>query len=173
MGRWHAVTALTPVSSRAWAMWLRMVFAFGSRTNLLVAALIKMRVIAFGRWTLLDRPGQPPALVFETNWSGDPESYIPDFAMIMPWQWRAIWGGTAGFPGPLPATGLLAFVAENDCKADHFHTGYLDGATTGIVVSALEVDRRVEAFMRDTAGLAPLDFAERWDEFLAGIQENL
>jgi hypothetical protein len=143
-GRWRAVTALTPLRSRAWVAWLRVVFAFGSRTNILVGGLIKLRVIALGRWTLLARPHNPPALVFETVWTGNPESYIPDFAMVMPLQWRGIWAGAEGFPGPRPAEGLLAFVREHDWGADHFFTGYTKGATTEIVVRALELDRRVE-----------------------------
>ncbi len=172
-GRWQVVTALTPLRRRAWVRWLRVVFAFGSRTTILIRPLIKLRVIAFARWTLIERPRRPPALVFETNWSGAPASYIPDFAMIMPWQWRAIWGGAIGFPGPLPATGLLDFVAEHDQRADHFHTGYVDGTTTEIVVGALELDRRLERFVRDTDGLGPLDFAARWDRFLFDVQDRL
>jgi hypothetical protein len=166
------VTTLTPVRWRAWIAWLRIVFAFGSRTNILVGALIKLRVIALGRWTLLARPHNPPALVFETVWTGNPESYIPDFAMVMPFQWRAIWAGTDRFPGPLPAEGLLAFVREHDFGADFAYTGYTKGATTEIVVRALELDRRLERFIRDTDGLAPLDFAERWDRFLVDAQEG-
>jgi hypothetical protein len=172
-GRWQVVTALTPLRCRAWVRWLTVVFAFGNRSTLLVRPLIRMRVIAFARWTLIDRPRRPPALVFETNWSGATASYIPDFAMIMPWQWRGIWAGACDFPGPLPATGLLEFVAAHDSGADHFHTGYLDGTTTEIVVGALELDRRIDRFLDDTDGLGPLDFADRWERFLFDVQDRL
>jgi hypothetical protein len=134
--------------------------------------LIKLRVIALGRWTLLARAHKPPALVFETVWTGNPESYIPDFAMVMPFQWRGIWAGAEGFPGPLPAEGLLGFVREHDWGADHFHSDYTNGATTEIVVRALELDRRLERFIDDTDGLSPLDFAARWDGFLVDAQEG-
>jgi hypothetical protein len=172
-GRWHVVTALTPIRWRAWAAWLRLVFWFGSQTTVLVGPILKMRVIALGRWTLLERMGRPPAMVFETNWAGSSASYIPDLAMTMAFQWRAIWGGTAGFPGPLPVTGLLAFIARHDCGADHFHTGYADGTTTEIVAGALELDRRLGRFIAETDGLGPLDFARRWDGFLVEVQERL
>jgi hypothetical protein len=172
-GNWQVVTALTPLRWRWWARWLHLVFAFGSRTNILVGALIKMRVIALGRWTLIDQAGRPPALVFETNWAGFTASYIPDFAMIMPVQWIGIWGATKDFPGPLPATRLLEFVDSHNHLADHFHTGYRDGTTTESVVRALELDRRLERFLTATDGLPPLAFAKRWDRFLVDVQELL
>ncbi len=172
-GRWQVVTALTPLRSRAWVPWLRLVFAFGSKSSLLVHPIIKMRVIAFARWTLVGRPHKPPALVFETNWSGSSASYIPDLAVTMAFQWKAIWSGAVGFPGPLPVGGLLAFVHEHDRGADHFHTGYDEVTTSDIVVNAINLDRRLERFMAETDGVSPLDFAERWDRFLVDVQERL
>lgn len=171
---WQVVTALTPLRWHGWATWLGLVFAFGSRTSILVRPIIRMRVIALARWTLLPRPGgRPQAMVFETNWAGFGASYIPDLAMTMAFQWRAIWTGTVGFPGPLPVTGLLKFVSEHDCGADHVHTDYVDGATTEIIVSALDVDRRLDRLLGDTEGVGPLEFAERWERFLVDVQERL
>jgi hypothetical protein len=170
--RWDAVTALTPLR-RGWAPWLRIVFAIGSSTTLLVRPLLQMRVIAFGRWTLLRREERPPALLFETNWSGVWESYIDDLARIMPMQWRSIWGGAEGFPGPKPVTGLLRFIGEHDHGADHFYSGYRTGATTHAVAGALALRPRLERFVRDVDGAGPDEFARLWERFLADVQENL
>src|SRR5215207_6921100 len=142
-GRWGAVTALTPLH-RGWTLWLRIVFAIGSSTALLVRPLLQMRVIALGRWTLLRREERPPALLFETNWSGAWESYIDDFARVMPMQWRSIWAGAERFPGPKPVTGLLRYIAAHDHGADHLYSGYREGATTHTVASALALRPRLE-----------------------------
>ena len=170
--RWGTVTALTPLH-RGWTPWLWLVFALGSTTNLLVRPLLKMRVIAFGRWTLLRRQEHPPALLFETNWTGAWESYIDDFARIMPMQWRAVWGGAEKFPGPKPVTKLLSYIKEHDHGADHFYTGYCEGATTHTVANALALQPRFERFLRDVDGAEPDEFAERWEDFLADLQGQL
>jgi hypothetical protein len=170
--RWGAVTALTPLH-RGWAIWLWVVFVIGSRTNVLVRALLQMRVIAFGRWTLLPRDDGPPAMLFETNWCGAWESYIDDFARIMPMQWRAVWGGAKGFPGPKPVTGLLCYIGKHNHGADHFYNGYREDATTQTVAGALALQPRLERFVRDVDGAAPDEFARRWERFLADVQGEL
>jgi hypothetical protein len=171
-GHWDAVTALTPLR-RGWTPWLRIVFAIGSSTNLLVRPLLQMRVIALGRWTLLRRQERPPALLFETNWTGAWESYIDDFARIMPMQWRSIWTGAKGFPGPKPVGGLLRYIDAHDHGADHLYVGYREGATTQAVAGALALAPRFERFVRDVDGAEPDEFAQRWERFLADVQREL
>jgi hypothetical protein len=171
-GRLDAVTALTPLR-RGWTPWLRIVFAIGSSTNLLVRPLLQMRVIALGRWTLLRRQERPPALLFETNWTGAWESYIDDFARIMPMQWRSIWTGAKGFPGPKPVGGLLRYIDAHDHGADHLYVGYREEATTQAVAGALALAPRFERFVRDVDGAEPDEFAQRWERFLADVQREL
>jgi hypothetical protein len=170
--RWGAVTALTPLR-RGWTPWLRIVFALGSTTTALVRPLLKMRVIALGRWTLVPRDERPPALLFETNWCGAWESYIDDFARIMPTQWRSVWGGAEGFPGPKPVTDLLRYIGAHDHGADHFYNGYREEATTHTVAHALALQPRFERFLRDVDGAEPDEFARRWEDFLADVQARL
>jgi hypothetical protein len=170
--RWGAVTALTPLR-RGWTPWLRIVFALGSTTNVLVRPLLQMRVIALGRWTLLRRDERPPALLFETAWCGAWESYIDDFARIMPMQWRSVWGGAEEFPGPKPVTELLRYIGKHDHGADHFYNGYREGATTHTVAHALALQPRFERFFRDVDGAEPDEFARRWEDFLADVQAQL
>ena len=169
-GRWGAVTALTPVR-RGWTPWLRLVFLFGSLTNVAARPLLKTRVIALGRWTLLPRSGRPPSMVFETNWSGAWENYIADFGRTMPWQWRSIWGGTERFPGPLPTTDLLSWVDTIDNGVDHFYSGYREGATTQGIARALALRPHFERFSREVDGVGPDEFARRWRRFVTSIQE--
>ena len=135
--------------------------------------LLKMRVIAFGRWTPLPREGHPPALLFETNWTGAWESYIDDFARIMPMQSARRLGRRGESPGPKPVTKLLSYIKKHDHGADHFYTGYCEGATTHTVANALALQPRFERFLRDVDGAEPDEFAERWEDFLADVQGQL
>lgn len=168
-GRWGAVTALSPLR-RGWTPWLRLVFLFGSVTNVAARPILDTRLIALGRWTLLPRAGRPPAMVFETNWSGAWENYIADLARVMPWQWRSIWTGAERFPGPLPATELLRWVDVYDFGADHFYCGYREDATTQSVARALALRARLAGFVREVEGLGPDDFGRRWRRFLSEVQ---
>jgi hypothetical protein len=110
-------------------------------------------------------------MVFETNWSGAWQNYIDDLARIMPLQWRSIWSGAERFPGPLPVTDLLSWVDVYDHGADHFYTGYDEGATTQAVVRALELRTRLERFIDEVDGLGPDEFGKRWRTFTTDVQE--
>jgi hypothetical protein len=169
-GRAGAVTAVTPVAWW-WVPWLRAVFAFGSRSDLLIRRLTRLRIIALGRWYVLG-PWRRPTLVFETNWHGHWETYIDDFARLMPRQWTGIWWGAEGFPGPRPVTRLLAYVAERDRGADHYWTAYPE-ASTGMALAALGVQARLERFVGETEGLGPDAFARRYEQLLADVQGDL
>lgn len=170
--RWGAVTTVSTIK-RGHAPLLRLVFWFGRHSDAAIGRLKAMQVIALARWTLLPNTRAPRYLVFETNWSGAAATYIPDFALLMAPQWRAIWGNTKGFPGPLPTTRLLAFIAGVDWGADHFWSDYDDGATTRVVKSALALERELTQFARDTSGLAADEFAVRWAAFATNVQQLL
>lgn len=172
--RWGAINTISRIrcghASRLKAvLWFGEHFGAYSKT-LGHKRLVEMRVIALARWTLLPHPERPRFLMFETNWSGAEESYIPDFAMIMPSQWNAIWGNTRRFPGPLPATRLLEHVREVDWGTDHFWSDYHAGASTQTVKAALDVRDELEGFIDRTRGLAPDRFATKWREFLTDVQ---
>lgn len=168
--RWGAVTALTPLH-RGWRPWLRLVFRFGSLTNIAARPILRSRVIALGRWTLLPRRGRTDTMVFETNWSGEWENYIADLGRMMPLQWRSIWGRTERFPGPLPTTDLLAWVDTINHDADHFYTGYHKSATTQEVIRALALRPRLRRLIREVDGLGPDEFARRWRRFTTDVQD--
>jgi hypothetical protein len=170
--RWGAVSALT--RTKRWRLpLLKLVFAFGRRTDIAIHRLEAMRVIALARWTLLPSRERPRYLLFETNWSGADPTYIPDFGALMRPQWQAIWGNTVGFPGSFPTTRLLAFVAHVDWGCDHYWSDYEDGSTTQVVLAALELQPRIERFARQTRGVAADEFAARWAKFTTEVQRLL
>ena len=152
-----------------------MVLGFGRSPfgRIVSAPLVRMRVIALGRWTLLPSRERPRYLMFETNWSGTPQSYIPDFAMVMPSQWRFIWNNTSRFPGPLPTTRLLEHIDTVDWGTDHYWSDYREDSTTQTVKRALELQDKLERFIDRTRGSSPSEFATEWARFSTDAQALL
>jgi len=168
--RWGAVTTVSPL--KRWRIrWLKLVLWFGAVTRSAVAKRLKdMRVIALGRWTLLPSRRNARYLLFETNWAGADQSYIPDLAMLQGTQFSFIWDNTKNFPGPLPTERFLKHIDTVDWGTDHLWSDYRDDASTQTVVSALALQRELEQFLEETRGAAPEEFAERWRRFSTGVQ---
>jgi hypothetical protein len=163
--RWGAVTAVTKLK-RGQRLRLLAIFAFGNRTNILIRRLLTMKVIALARWTLWPDERHPTYLLFETNWSGADQTYIPDFGRLMPLQWRGIWGATTQFPGAIPTTGLMAWVDVIDAGVGHFWTDYDPGASTQVITQALELESVVNRFVTDTEGVSATEFDRRWRDLV-------
>jgi hypothetical protein len=173
--RWGAVTAVTELKrrQRVQALRLMVVFAFGNTTTRAIRPLLKMKVIAVARWTLWPNARRPTYMLFETNWSGADQTYIPDFGRIMPVQWRSIWGATTLFPGAVPTTGLDAWVDVIDAGVGHFWTDYQSGASTQMIIQALELESRVEQFLTDTPGVSAAEFERRWHDLVLKVHRLL
>lgn len=172
--RWGAVTAVTKLKPGDWQrLRLRAIFAFGSRTTILIRPLLKMKVIALARWTLWPEARQPTRLIFETNWSGSDQTYIPDFGRIMPLQWRGIWGATTTFPGAQPTTGLDAWVDTIDAGVGHYWTDYAAGASTQVILQALELEPQVRAFVTATEGVSAPEFHRRFTDLVLKMHRLL
>jgi hypothetical protein len=162
---WGAVTAVTKLKRRQ-RVRLLAIFAFGNRTNILIRRLLKMKVIALARWTLWPDGRHPTHLLFETNWSGADQTYIPDFGRLMPLQWRGIWGATTQFPGAIPTTGLMAWVDAIDAGVGHFWTDYAPGASTQVITQAVQLESLVRRFVTDTEGVSGMEFDRRWRDLV-------
>lgn len=170
--QWAAVTAVMPLVG--WRLpWLRLVFWFGRQTTVAVRRLVDMRVIYLGRWTFLPDRTQPRYLVFETNWSGQEQSYIPDLATLMQLQWRSIFGNVKDFPGPVPTTRLLEWVKAVDWGTDLLWSDYVTRATTKTITSSLELQPRFEQFVVSVRGLPPDLLAAHWRRFVTDAQALL
>ncbi len=155
----RAVTAVTPFRWPGWGGWLRFLFWFSPRfAPILAKPLVKLAFIHVGRWAVVtklpsrDQPGRwervKPAgfLVFETNFDGAWRPYIEAFARVMPTQWVGIWIGTRRFPGPIPASGLLAHIDEFDVAPAYYYSAHGDTSLKAIV-AALEVDEKLDRFV--------------------------
>jgi len=169
---WGAITAVMRVKRcRLWL--LKLNFWIGHRTDLFVKPLFDMRVVAHARWTLMAPGPRGHPLVFETNWSGPHESYIPDFAQVMQVQWKSIFGNVVGFPGPVPNTRMVEYVDEVDQGTDHYWSDYDARATTQVIESSLAVQRRFTKFIDETRGLAPDLLLARWQRFASEAVNEL
>lgn len=166
--RWGAVTAVTKLK-RCQRLRLLAIFAFGSHTDILIQRLLQMKVIALARWTLWPDARHPTYLLFETNWSGADQTYIPDFGRLMPRQWRGIWGATTLFPGAIPTTELDRWVDVIDAGVGHFWTDYLPGASTQVVAQALKLEPQVARFVSDTQGASATEFDRRWRDLVLRV----
>jgi hypothetical protein len=179
----RAVTAVTPFRLPGWGQWLRVLFWFSPRfAPFLAAPLVKLAFIHAGRWSVVtklpsrDRPGRwervkPDGfLVFETNFDGAWRPYIEAFARVMPTQWLGIWIGTRRFPGPIPASGLLAHIDRFDVPPAYYYSAHGDTSLKSIN-AALDVDAALDAFVAADHG--PDGFDRRFEELLAEVQWRL
>jgi hypothetical protein len=179
----RAVTAVTPFRWPGWPRWLRGLFWVSPRfLPFLAAPLVKLGFIHVGRWAIVtklpsrDRPGQwdrvePKGfLVFETNFDGAWRPYIEAFARVMPTQWLGIWMGTSNFPGPIPASGLLAYIDDHDVAPAYYYTAHGDTSLKSIR-AALDVDAALDAFIAADHG--PDGFHQAFQKLLAEVQWRL
>jgi hypothetical protein len=166
--RWGAVTAVTKLR-RGQRLRLLAIFAVGNTTDILIRPLLTMKVIALARWTLFPDARRPTHLLFETNWSGADQTYIPDFGRIMPLQWRGIWGATTEFPGATPTTGLDAWVDRIDAGVGHVWTDYEAGASTQAIAQALALEEEVARFAADAKGTSATEFHRRWRDLVLTV----
>ncbi len=169
---WGAITALMTVKRcRLWL--LRFNFWIGHKTNFFVQPLFRMRVVAMARWTLMPPGPEGHKLVFETNWSGPHESYIPDFAQVMKVQWRSIFDNVVGYPGPVPNTEMVEYVDEVDRGTDHYWSDYDARATTQVIDASLKLSGSFAKFVAETRGLPPDLLLARWRTFTGEVGNEL
>ena len=184
-GKAQALTTLSPVTP-AWALWLRAYFrvrqALPWLGGLLAAPLERLSFIHFGRWTLVREPApNPPAprerwrhsyLLFESNFNGRWDEYIDAFSYVLGRRMSMIWGGAHGFPGPRPAEPFKRYIRDNELAAVHFYSAYPE-ATATTVRAALELDRRLDRFLEETAGVDAHEFGRRFRRFATEVQRLL
>jgi len=138
--------------------------------------LIRLSFIHAAHWALLRRVGphrlRKPQLLFQTNFDGDLVAYIDAFSLVVPWRMRAMWQGADGFPGPLPIDRFQDFIANNVTPTPHYWCAYPHASVT-MIRAALELQRRHERLVRETAALGDAEFAAAWAGFLEAAQELL
>jgi hypothetical protein len=182
-GRSTAITVMTPIKPGATSM-ERLVLFLGAHIKRLNAALSELGFIHYARWTIITGfpnngdPQEPEKLhydylFFETNFNGTWDEYIDAFSEVIPERMTAIWGSSFGFPGPQPVGPFKAYIHANDLPIAHYYGAYPD-ATTRMVLSALQVQRKYQSFQARVATLQTSEeFAEAYDDFMTDIQHDI
>jgi hypothetical protein len=180
--------ALTVLTTFKWwgRVWVGLVFVFARLCPPVLAPLMRLRFIHFARWATVRRlpyNGPPQRkgrlryahLYFETNFNGGWEEYIDAFSFILaggPTRYGQLWA-TYGFPDPLPTWPFKDFIRRNEVEATHFYSAYPE-STTSTVLNALELDRQLDVFLRQTGALDDDEaFAAAWRRFLTKVQRCL
>jgi hypothetical protein len=164
-------------------LWLPLVFWFATTFPKASGTLARLSFIHFARWTLVRKipfNGPPqraeklgfPHMYFESNFNGGWEEYIDAFSHILTRGMKIFWRTSYGFPQPLPTGPFKDYIRANEIVASHFYGAYPE-ATTTLVLSALELAPKLEAFKARARNMSPEAFAEQWQVFLADVQDCL
>ncbi len=131
--------------------WLQHLKRVGNRAHeKRQAAIRKMSTIHYARWFIVDEntlPGLDRAhLVFTSNYDGNLEDYLDDFAKVDEGPLNLIFGHCIGWPGARPADGFIQYVKEHEHPALIFYANY-PSATVGEVRRALEWKNKTQRFI--------------------------
>ena len=170
-----ALTLFTPVRRR-YVWFLEIGFFCARHLPLIQKHILQFNFIKFVRWTVVPRLDgerlKQPYLFFESNFDGPWQHYIDAFAYVVPKWIRLTWGRGPSFPGPPPAEPLKAWIAMNSLDGGHYYCAYPE-VSTRMVKGALEVQKRFDGLVADSARLDPEAFAAAYDRFLTDVQQQL
>ncbi|MDX6642566.1 MAG: hypothetical protein QOD76_528 [Solirubrobacteraceae bacterium] len=195
-GRTTPLTVFT-IAPRWWSGWLRSVWRSYHglrrvRSSRLMrrlerggdpSPLAKLSSVSFAHWSLFNQvptgdPSQPfqrlsySYHLFQSNYSGAHDQYIESFALALPWLMKLLWGGAPGVPGPWPVVPFQRWIFENNRVPAHYYSAYPRGSTR-MVKTALDLQRRFDAFSRGAADLDPTAFAEHYGRFLGRVERSI
>ena len=150
--------------------------------------LQQLRFIHFARWTVLrpsafapvakDQPAERVRqgyLFFYTNFNGPWDQYIEAFALqpVIRRGMKLLWGGSAGFPGPVPLTPFKEYIRYFQREVDGAWFGYGD-STVRSIGRALDVERALSDFVLHTPADESADaFAARYGELQQRLAPSL
>jgi hypothetical protein len=178
-GRAIAITVFSTV--KWWGRaWLPVLFATLRVAPPLLCVLRRLSFIHFARWTIVREPpfnGPPqprarlryPHLFFESNFNDGWEEYIDAFSYVLTRGMGLFWGSSYGFPGALPTDPFKDYIRCHEYEASHFYSAY-PGATTKLVLAALQLEPKVARLSARARDMSPEDFAIAWRAFLTDVQ---
>jgi hypothetical protein len=180
--RAQPVTIISAVH-RWWAPWLRLSWPGANLSPFIKRPLVRLGFIHIAHWSLVSRMppnGRPrgarlahPYVIFQSNFNDDLVAYIDAFALVVPGRIRGVWQGVFHFPGPQNVDRFVAFITERlSPKPDYYYCAVPDASST-MIRSALELDKRFRRFARETRRLDAGSFKARYDDFLAEVESLL
>ena len=143
----------------------------------------KLSFISFASWSLVRRipyNGPPQTLrklrfahmFFEVSFNGGWDQYVDSSVRILTNGMNLFWGPSVGFPKPLPARGFKAFFRRHELPCSHYYCAYPD-ATVRTVRAATALEPKLDALAARAGDLEPEAFARAYDDFLAGVQQQI
>ncbi len=140
IGKINALTAITKVKD-GHAPQLRQ--ALEGLTGAGGGKIASLGTIHIVRWVIFDNDTR---LLFATNFNGDVEAYMRDFAERAPEGIDAIWGHCEGYPGARDYPKLRDYILGSAIETTGYYCAYPD-ATVQDILKALDVKRKVDAFL--------------------------
>ena len=114
------------------------------------AAIRQMRTIHYARWVILNQPQvlglDGPHLLFTSNFDGELEGYLTEFAEIDEGPLNLIFWHCDGWPGARPANLFINYVRKHQIPANLFYANY-PYARVGEVNRALHWKQKTDAFI--------------------------
>lgn len=148
------------------------------------AKLSELSLIHFARLAVIRRfpdHGQAPdellqpLQLFESNYNGTFDGYIDSFVDSVPWDMRAFWATSYGFPWRLRRAEFERYIQANEFAKgaiDHYYVAYPE-ATVRMIGSARRVVEMNAQFRERALGLGPQEFAAHYRAFLTEVQADL
>lgn len=183
-GKAYAMTAITPMEP--WKTWIvRGFFFLLAHIKPLQADLVNLSFIHFARWVVIPRNRFPylggkqkqeellyDYLLFFSNFNGTWNQYIDAFSAVLSRGLNSIWGWSEKFPGSVPVTPFKRHIGRCQFDTDYYYTAY-PCATTSDVKAAHRVESSVRAFVAESNGMLPEDFARAYQKLLLAVQGDL
>jgi hypothetical protein len=175
LGRATALTSLNTLRPCGVPI-LRALFLIGPYLPFLLTKLKKLSFIHFARWVIVDslrgEDLRHTHQFFESNFNGTWSQYIDAFSYVVPRELNAVFGFAFGWPGPVPAAPFKGFIARHEYAASHYYSAYPE-ATATMILSALEVRRRLDRLRVRARTMDAAEFDAAWREFLTDMQRHL
>jgi len=186
-GKSFAITNTTPMPP--WKTWiLRLIFLVIGKLGVPKKDqqnLVNLSFIHFARWVIIPRGGFPRLsnaqpveslnydyMLFCSNFNGSWKQYIDAFSEVIPGGMNNIWRWSVGYPGSQPLTPFLAYIEQNQYDNDYYYNA-TPGASTTDILRALDLQRKLTAFVPASRGLSAVEFEPAFDRFLASVQNDL
>ena len=171
-------TALTSINTlRPWGVpLLRALLFIFPALPFLLTKLRKLSFIHFARWVVFEslrgEDFRHTHQFFESNFNGTWSQYIDAFSYVLPRELSAVFGFAFGWPGPVPAAPFKGFIARHEYAASHYYSAYPE-ATATMVLSGLEVRRRLDDLRVRARRMDAAEFDAAWRKFLTDLQRHL
>ncbi|MEK6275954.1 MAG: hypothetical protein AABM30_11550 [Actinomycetota bacterium] len=181
-GRAVAMTVANPIRPGRSVM-LRFNFWLSRRVPALAARLRKLSFIHFARWTIVNEfpyNGAPQEretlkykyLFFISNYNGYFMQYIDAFCHVVRFQMDWIWGNTYFWTKGAPAGATKRTTRRLEFVASHYYGAYPEASAT-MILSALALKPRFDAFHASVDGGSAEDFHRAYQRFVTDVQKYL